>query len=63
MLRRPDLADIGKYYSLRSPASGFFILEYGDKFVGFIAVDASIDSTSEETSIASVKSNEDFKHL
>jgi len=47
-LRRKDLVDIPSYYS-RSPSSGFWILEYGDKFVGLIAVDASPDSTSDET--------------
>ena len=36
------------YYS-RSPASGVWILEYGQKFVGLICVDASMDSLSEET--------------
>lgn len=52
MLRRQDILDIRSYYS-RSPASGFWILEFGDKFVGFIAVDASLDATSEDTVISS----------
>ncbi|KAF9822227.1 hypothetical protein IEO21_00221 [Rhodonia placenta] len=47
-LRRPDLVDIPSYYS-RSPSSGLWILELGDKFVGLIALDASSDSTSTET--------------
>lgn len=42
-LRRPDVVDIKSYYS-RSPASGFYILEYGDRFVGLVALDASLDS-------------------
>ncbi|KAH7915808.1 hypothetical protein BJ138DRAFT_1122328 [Hygrophoropsis aurantiaca] len=47
-LRRPDMVDIPIYYS-RSPSSGFFILEYGDTFVGLIATDASEDSMSDKT--------------
>lgn len=50
-LRRRDLLKIGDYYA-RSPSSGIFILEYGDKFVGFIAVDASPDSTSNEVVVS-----------
>lgn len=48
MLRRPDMYQIEPYYT-RSPASGVWILEYGEKFVGLICVDASMDSLSEET--------------
>lgn len=40
ILRRPDLADISKYYS-HHPASGLWLLEYGKTFVGLIALDAS----------------------
>ncbi|GBE78278.1 hypothetical protein BKA93DRAFT_737280 [Sparassis latifolia] len=47
MLRRPDLVDIEVYYA-RSPSSGFWLLEYGEKFVGLIAIDASLDAESEE---------------
>ena len=43
VLRRPDLVDVPAYYS-RSPSSGFWILEYGDRFVGMIALDASLDA-------------------
>ena len=50
-LRRRDLIKIKDYYS-RSPSSGLFILEYGDRFVGLIAVDASQDSTSREVIIS-----------
>lgn len=46
-MRRPDFADLQKYYA-RSPSSGLFILEYGSKFIGLIAVDASKDSQSEQ---------------
>ena len=46
-MRRPDFANLQKYYA-RSPSSGLFILEYGDKFVGLIAIDASKDSQSEQ---------------
>lgn len=48
VLRRPDLLDIATYYG-RSPSSGVWVLVYGDKFVGFVAVDASVDSRSDET--------------
>ncbi|OBZ79341.1 hypothetical protein A0H81_00752 [Grifola frondosa] len=56
ILRRPDLADIVAYYS-RSPASGFWLLEYGTRFVGLIAIDASTDSLSEETVAAKGRVN------
>ncbi|KAI0067681.1 hypothetical protein BV25DRAFT_1846818 [Artomyces pyxidatus] len=46
VLREVDLLDMGAYYA-RSPASGFYILEYGDKIIGLIALDASKDSTNE----------------
>ncbi|KAI0094651.1 hypothetical protein BDY19DRAFT_913875 [Irpex rosettiformis] len=48
VLRRPDMYQVEPYYA-RSPASGVWILEYGEKFVGLICVDASMDSLSEET--------------
>jgi len=40
VLRSPDLRNISAYYS-SNPGSGFWLLEYGDKFVGLIAIDAS----------------------
>ncbi|KAI8995581.1 hypothetical protein BD414DRAFT_435611 [Trametes punicea] len=48
VLHRLDLVDIPAYYS-RSPSSGFWILEYGDRFVGMIALDASLDAESDQT--------------
>lgn len=48
LMRRPDFADLQKYYA-RSPSSGIFILEYGTKFIGLVAIDASKDSQSEES--------------
>ncbi|GLB36198.1 hypothetical protein LshimejAT787_0304860 [Lyophyllum shimeji] len=42
VLHGPDMTDIGGYYS-RSPASGFWILEYGGLFVGLIALDATTE--------------------
>ena len=48
VLRRPDMVDITAYYS-RSPSSGFWILQYGERFVGIIAVDASLDAESDDT--------------
>ena len=46
-LRRPDIVDIKSYYS-RSPSSGLWILDYGTTFVGFIALDASLDAESND---------------
>jgi len=59
VLHRPDVADIQKYYS-RSPSSGLFILEYGTKFIGLVAIDASKDSQSDQSF---VKKDEDGKLL
>jgi len=47
VLRRIDLLDIQTYYA-RSPASGLWLLEYGDKIIGMIAVDASLDASNDE---------------
>jgi hypothetical protein len=48
ILRRPDLLDLSEYYT-RSPSSGLWILEFGEKFVGLLALDASLDSMSVKT--------------
>ena len=48
-LRHGDLTDVPEYYS-RQPASGFWILEYGDAFVGLIAIDATQFSGGEKKS-------------
>ncbi|KIM66165.1 hypothetical protein SCLCIDRAFT_111153 [Scleroderma citrinum Foug A] len=50
ILRRPDVADIQEYYA-RSPSSGFFVLEYDNRVIGLIAVDASEDSQSDKNSV------------
>ena len=47
VLRRVDLLDIQKHYA-RSPASGFWILEFSNKIIGLIAIDASRDATNDE---------------
>jgi hypothetical protein len=47
VLRRVDLMNIQAHYA-RSPASGFWLLELGDKIIGLIAVDASLDATNDE---------------
>jgi hypothetical protein len=39
-MRRPDVVDIPAHYS-NCPASGIWILDYGETFVGLIAIDAS----------------------
>ncbi|RDX55914.1 hypothetical protein OH76DRAFT_1370484 [Lentinus brumalis] len=46
VLRRPDLHDIPTYYS-RSPSSGFWVVEYGDRVLGLIGLDASLDAESD----------------
>jgi hypothetical protein len=46
-LRQPDIRDLKAYYA-RSPSSGFWILEYGVRFIGIIAVDASLDPTPDD---------------
>jgi GNAT superfamily N-acetyltransferase len=38
------MADLGAYYS-SDPASGLWILEYGTKFVGLIAIDGKNEGT------------------
>ncbi|KAI0030671.1 hypothetical protein K488DRAFT_79531 [Vararia minispora EC-137] len=53
-LRRPDMLDIPTYYA-RSPASGFFILQWGDKIIGLAAVDASYNSTNDTPLTKGVK--------
>jgi hypothetical protein len=47
VLRGIDLLNIQEHYA-RSPASGFWLLELGDKIIGMIAVDASLDATNDE---------------
>lgn len=44
VLQYEDIRDIPKYYS-KHPSSGFWVLEYGELFVGFIALDASPDDS------------------
>lgn len=46
-LHGTDIPDLKEYYD-RSPSSGFWILEYGVRFIGIIALDASLDSTSDK---------------
>ncbi|TFK57240.1 hypothetical protein OE88DRAFT_1650879 [Heliocybe sulcata] len=45
-MRKPDIYDLAAYYA-RSPSSGLWLLELGNTFVGLIAVDASLDSTTD----------------
>jgi len=42
VLRRPDSFDFVNYYS-GAPGSGLWIIEYGERFVGFVAIDAKKD--------------------
>jgi hypothetical protein len=52
--------DVQAYYA-RSPASGVWILDYGNNFVGVIAVDASFDSKSSETIVQRQKAQTDTR--
>jgi hypothetical protein len=47
VLRRIDLLNIQIHYA-RSPASGFWLLELGNRIIGLIAVDASLDAANDE---------------
>lgn len=44
--------DVAAYYA-RSPASGLWFLELGNRFIGLIAIDASLDSTSDDVVVSS----------
>lgn len=48
VLKQPDLYNISEHYS-RSPSSGFWLLELGDRFIGLLALDASNGNDSTET--------------
>ncbi|KAJ7225466.1 hypothetical protein GGX14DRAFT_420637 [Mycena pura] len=52
VVHAPDIKDFMNYYS-RSPASGFWILEYDEHFVGLIAIDASVqeDASNKKSKI------------
>ena len=52
VLRSSDLHDIPAYYS-RKPGSGFWLLEFGNTFVGLIAVDTTNSKNQLEKSSAS----------
>ncbi|KAJ7254059.1 hypothetical protein B0H12DRAFT_1115722 [Mycena haematopus] len=52
-LRAPDMkGNIRDHYS-RSPASGFWIVEYDERFVGLIALDASVEEGSTRNTTSS----------
>ncbi|KAF9531971.1 hypothetical protein CPB83DRAFT_914447 [Crepidotus variabilis] len=51
VMRRPDVRDIEKHY-FHDPASGFWLLEFGDKYIGLIAVDASQPSSKDKRNAA-----------
>lgn len=50
-LASEDIVTLESYYK-RSPASGFWLLEYGEKFIGLIAVDAPKPRISKKSSDA-----------
>ena len=47
LLKQPDLRNIPAHYS-RSSASGFWVLEFGDRFIGTIAIDASPETSPQD---------------
>jgi len=47
ILQRVDLLNIQAYYA-HSTASGLWIPRLGDKIIGFIAIDASLDVKNDE---------------
>lgn len=47
VLRRIDLMNIETHYA-RSAASGFWLLQLGDRIIGMVAIDASLDATNDE---------------
>ncbi|KAJ4486207.1 hypothetical protein J3R30DRAFT_3445263 [Lentinula aciculospora] len=49
VLRGPDMVDLQEYYS-RSPASGLWILEFSNRLVGLMSIDASPSNTEENHS-------------
>ncbi|KAJ7706122.1 hypothetical protein B0H17DRAFT_1035808 [Mycena rosella] len=62
VLRAPDMRDIQEYYS-RSPASGFWIIDYDNRFVGLIAIDASIEDTSSNNRKATTSETATIRHF
>jgi GNAT superfamily N-acetyltransferase len=54
-LRQPDVIDISAYYS-RHPSSGFWILEFNEKLIGIIALDAAPQVDPDEPSSKKKKS-------
>ncbi|KAJ6610050.1 hypothetical protein B0H10DRAFT_2166159 [Mycena sp. CBHHK59/15] len=61
-LRGADMKDISEYYS-RSPASGFWILDYEDRFVGLIAIDASEDVTQKKSRKTTTSQTAAIRHF
>ena len=47
VLRRIDLMNIEAHYA-RSAASGFWLLQLGDRIIGMVGIDASLDATNDE---------------
>jgi len=41
ILRRPDIRNVAHHY-IKHKASGFWLLEYGDKFVGLLGLDEGV---------------------
>ncbi|KAJ7492566.1 hypothetical protein FB451DRAFT_1218829 [Mycena latifolia] len=62
VLRAPDMRDIQEYYS-RSPASGFWILDYDDRFVGLVAIDASVEDASNKNRKATTSQTATLRHF
>ncbi|KAJ7103482.1 hypothetical protein B0H15DRAFT_215549 [Mycena belliarum] len=62
VLRAPGMKHIQDYYS-RSPASGFWIMEYGDRFVGLVAIDASVQDASNGNRKAATSQTATLRHF
>ncbi|KAG5653064.1 hypothetical protein H0H81_002444 [Sphagnurus paluster] len=56
VLRGPDMSDMVAYYS-RSPASGFYLCEYGGLFVGLVGLDAAPQPSSTAPITTDVKNS------
>ncbi|THV04894.1 hypothetical protein K435DRAFT_826698 [Dendrothele bispora CBS 962.96] len=54
VLRKADLRNISEYYN-RSPSSGFWILDFGERFVGLIAVDGASETKKQPAETAIIR--------
>ncbi|KAF8626526.1 hypothetical protein AX15_004831 [Amanita polypyramis BW_CC] len=62
ILRRQDAADFAHYYS-GVPGSGLWIVEYGEKFVGLIAMDAKEDDKKNKKNVSKRVNQATIRHF